>query len=98
MGARYRHGPCADRRVRRQAVRNGRLGARQEQRDQSRHARFYDMEPERAGNWTSKAFNPEDKQTYQGVLTLTSPTTMTTSGCMIGKLLCRSMYWRRAGG
>lgn len=59
---------------------------------------FYDMEPERAGNWTGKAFNPEDKQTYQGVLTLTSPTTMKTSGCMIGKLLCRSMYWRRAGG
>ena len=59
---------------------------------------LYDLEFERPGNWSGKAFNPEDKQTYTGVLTLTGPKTMTISGCLVGKLLCRTMYWNRVGG
>lgn len=56
---------------------------------------FYDMEPERANNWTGTAFNPEDKQTYTGTLTL-SGNTITATGCVIGRLFCRSVRWNRA--
>lgn len=55
---------------------------------------FYDMAPAGANAWAGKAFNPEDGKTYSGKLTL-SGSTMTTSGCVLGGLICRSVSWRK---
>ncbi len=55
---------------------------------------FYDMAPAGANAWAGKAFNPEDGKTYSGKLTL-SGSTMTTSGCVLGGLICRSVSWSK---
>ncbi len=55
---------------------------------------FYDMAPAGANAWAGKAFNPEDGKTYSGKLTL-SGSTMTTSGCVLGGLICRSVSWKK---
>lgn len=56
---------------------------------------FYDMKESGANAWTGKAFNPEDGKTYSGRMTL-SGNTITTSGCVLGGMICRSVSWRRA--
>jgi len=55
---------------------------------------FYDMTPAGANAWTGQAFNPEDGKTYSGKMTL-SGSTMTTSGCVLGGLICRSVSWSK---
>jgi uncharacterized protein (DUF2147 family) len=56
---------------------------------------FYDMKPSGAGKWSGSAFNPEDGKTYSGTMTL-SGDTLTTAGCVLGGLICRSVVWKRA--
>jgi uncharacterized protein (DUF2147 family) len=55
---------------------------------------FYDMKPSGDNAWSGKAFNPEDGKTYSGKLTLAG-STMTTSGCVLGGMICRSVAWRK---
>lgn len=56
---------------------------------------FYDMKPAGPGKWSGSAFNPEDGKTYSGTMTL-SGNALTTSGCVLGGLICRSVQWARA--
>lgn len=56
---------------------------------------FYDMKPTSAGKWSGSAFNPEDGKTYSGTMTL-SGDTLTTAGCVMGGLICRSVKWSRS--
>jgi uncharacterized protein (DUF2147 family) len=56
---------------------------------------FYDMKPSGEGKWTGSAFNPEDGKTYSGTMTLAGDK-LTTSGCVLGGLICRSVSWNRA--
>jgi uncharacterized protein (DUF2147 family) len=56
---------------------------------------FYDMKPSGDGKWSGSAFNPEDGKTYSGTMTL-SGDALTTSGCVMGGLICRSVKWVRA--
>jgi uncharacterized protein (DUF2147 family) len=56
---------------------------------------FYDMKPSGNGQWSGSAFNPEDGKTYSGTMTL-SGDALTTSGCVMGGLICRSVKWVRA--
>jgi uncharacterized protein (DUF2147 family) len=56
---------------------------------------FYDMKPSGEGKWAGSAFNPEDGKTYSGTMTL-SGDALTTSGCVMGGLICRSVKWTRA--
>lgn len=56
---------------------------------------FYDMKPSGDGKWAGSAFNPEDGKTYSGTMTL-SGDSLTTSGCVMGGLICRSVKWTRA--
>jgi uncharacterized protein (DUF2147 family) len=56
---------------------------------------FYDMKPNGSGAWAGKAFNPEDGKTYSGKMTL-SGNRLTTAGCTLGGLVCRSVNWSRA--
>ncbi len=55
---------------------------------------FYDMKPNGANKWSGSAFNPEDGKTYSGTMTL-SGDTLTTAGCILGGLICRSVTWAR---
>jgi len=56
---------------------------------------FYDMKPSGAGKWSGSAFNPEDGKTYSGTMTLAGDS-LTTAGCVMGGLICRSVKWSRA--
>ena len=56
---------------------------------------FYDMKPTGPGKWKGSAFNPEDGKTYSGTMTLAGDT-LTTAGCVMGGLICRSVQWSRA--
>lgn len=56
---------------------------------------FYDMKPSGAGKWSGSAFNPEDGKTYSGTMTLAGDT-LTTAGCVMGGLICRSVKWSRS--
>lgn len=56
---------------------------------------FYDMVPDGAGKWKGSAFNPEDGKTYSGTMSL-SGDRLTTAGCVLGGLICRSVVWLRA--
>jgi uncharacterized protein (DUF2147 family) len=55
---------------------------------------FYDMKESGANSWTGKAFNPEDGKVYSGKMTL-SGSSITTSGCVLGGMVCRSVSWKK---
>jgi uncharacterized protein (DUF2147 family) len=46
-------------------------------------------------SWSGKAFNPLEDKTYIGKMTL-SGTSLTTSGCIMGGMMCKDMSWRRS--
>ncbi|PPQ33335.1 hypothetical protein CCR94_02115 [Rhodoblastus sphagnicola] len=55
---------------------------------------FFGLKPS-DGGWAGSALNPEDGKTYDGKVTL-SGASMTTSGCVLGGLICKSVTWTRA--
>jgi uncharacterized protein (DUF2147 family) len=56
---------------------------------------FFDMKPNGENVWAGTAFNPEDGKQYAGKMTL-SGGSLTTSGCALGGLICKSVPWTRA--
>lgn len=56
---------------------------------------LFNMKPDGASAWRGNAFNPEDGRNYTGKMTL-SGARLTTSGCVLGGMVCKSMGWRRA--
>jgi uncharacterized protein (DUF2147 family) len=56
---------------------------------------FFGMKPTGANTWAGSAFNPEDGKTYSGKMTL-SGNTLSTAGCVLGGLICKSASWTRA--
>jgi len=55
---------------------------------------LFNMKSSGANSWSGNAFNPEDGRNYTGKMTL-SGARLTTSGCVMGGRVCRSMGWRR---
>ncbi len=55
---------------------------------------FFDMKPSGADAWTGRAFNPEDGNTYSGNMSV-SGDTLTTAGCVLAGLICKSAVWSR---
>ena len=55
---------------------------------------FYDMVKSGDNTWSGKAFNPENGKTYTGKITV-SGSSMTTSGCVLGGLICQSVNWKK---
>jgi uncharacterized protein (DUF2147 family) len=49
---------------------------------------------ESGGSWSGSAFNPEDGKSYSGKATV-SGNSMTTKGCALGGLICKSVSWNR---
>lgn len=56
---------------------------------------FYDMKPAGANAWAGTAFNPEDGKTYTGKMSLAG-STLTTQGCAMGGMICKSTSWTRS--
>lgn len=56
---------------------------------------FYEMKPDGENKWVGKAFNPEDGKTYNGKMSL-SGGSLTTAGCALGGLICKSVSWSKA--
>ncbi len=56
---------------------------------------FFDMKPNGADSWAGGAFNPEDGKRYSAKMTL-SGDHLTTAGCVLGGLICKSFGWTRA--
>ena len=56
---------------------------------------YFDMKPSGDDAWAGSAFNPEDGKTYSGKMTL-SGDTLSTAGCVLGGLICKSVDWTRA--
>jgi uncharacterized protein (DUF2147 family) len=52
------------------------------------------VKPKSPGVYEGTAFDPQRNLRFSSRITL-SGNTMTTSGCMLGGLLCRSTSWRR---
>ena len=57
---------------------------------------FFGMGQSGPNKWTGSAFNPEDGKTYDGSMTL-SGNKLTTQGCALGGLICKTVYWSRKG-
>jgi len=55
---------------------------------------FFDMRPAGAASWTGKAANPGDGSIYAGKMSIEG-STLSTSGCIVGGLICKSANWRR---
>ncbi len=54
---------------------------------------FFDMKPDGANSWTGKAQSP-DGETYSGKISMAGES-LTTEGCIVGGLICKSVQWRR---
>ena len=55
---------------------------------------FRGMKETGDGAWTGTAFNPEDGRTYSGKASVTGAS-LTTQGCAMGGLICKSVTWSR---
>jgi uncharacterized protein (DUF2147 family) len=55
---------------------------------------FFDMRATGANSWTGKAASPDSGSIYSGKMSIEG-STLSTSGCMIGGLICKSANWRR---
>ena len=55
---------------------------------------FFDMQPTGANSWTGKAANPGSGSIYSGKMSIEG-STLNTSGCFVGGLICKSANWRR---
>jgi uncharacterized protein (DUF2147 family) len=46
--------------------------------------------------WEGSLYNPEDGNTYKGILTLQGLLNLKLQGCVLGGLICKSEIWKRA--
>ena len=56
---------------------------------------FFGMKPTGANSWSGSVVNPDDGKTYPGTMSL-SGGTLTTAGCALGGMVCRSSTWTRS--
>ena len=55
---------------------------------------FYDMRPAGNNSWTGKALGPDTGSVYFGKLSVQG-SNLSSSGCIAGGMICRSMNWTR---
>jgi uncharacterized protein (DUF2147 family) len=56
---------------------------------------FFDIKPTGPNTWNASYANPDDGKTYAAKISL-SGGTLTTEGCALGGMICRSSTWTRA--
>ena len=55
---------------------------------------FFDMRTAGANSWIGKAASPDNGSIYSGKMSIEG-STLSTSGCIVGGLICKSANWRR---
>ncbi|HEX9470721.1 MAG TPA: DUF2147 domain-containing protein [Bradyrhizobium sp.] len=55
---------------------------------------FFDVRPSGANAWTGKAASSDTGSTYSGKMSVEG-STLITSGCIAGGLICKSANWKR---
>ena len=55
---------------------------------------FFEVRPSGANSWTGKAASSDTGSTYSGKMSVEG-STLTTSGCIVGGLICKSANWKR---
>jgi uncharacterized protein (DUF2147 family) len=55
---------------------------------------FFDMRPAGANSWIGKAASPDNGSVYSGKMSIEG-STLSTSGCIVGGLICKSANWTR---
>ncbi|WP_010127815.1 DUF2147 domain-containing protein [Sphingomonas sp. KC8] len=56
---------------------------------------FRSFTRDRHGNWRGKVFVPDINKTFSGTITVIDANTITGSGCLIGRVGCKSQTWTR---
>jgi uncharacterized protein (DUF2147 family) len=54
---------------------------------------FKDFTPEGPDKWKGSVFVPDINKTFSGHVVRTSPTTLKGTGCLMGKMGCKSQEW-----
>ena len=54
---------------------------------------FKDFTPDGPDRWRGSVFVPDINKTFSGHVVRTSPTTLKGTGCLIGKMGCKSQEW-----
>jgi uncharacterized protein (DUF2147 family) len=58
---------------------------------------FRDFRQDSAGNWYGKVFVPDLNKTLSGTIVLVDRNTLKGSGCLVGRILCKSKILVRIG-
>lgn len=56
---------------------------------------FRNFTRDKNGNWRGKVFVPDINKTFSGTITVIDANTLTGSGCLIGRVGCKSQTWTR---
>jgi uncharacterized protein (DUF2147 family) len=56
---------------------------------------FFDIKPTGPNTWSANYASPDDGKTYAAKISL-SGGTLTTEGCALGGMICRSSTWTRS--
>lgn len=56
---------------------------------------FQDFTLEKPGVWRGKVFVPDIGKTFSGTIRVVDNDTMVGSGCLVGRIGCRSQQWTR---
>lgn len=56
---------------------------------------FFGMQSNGGNHWSGRAHNPEDGRDYEGTMTM-SGNHLTTQGCAMGGMICKTTYWVRS--
>ncbi|ODU23003.1 MAG: hypothetical protein ABS87_00040 [Sphingomonas sp. SCN 67-18] len=56
---------------------------------------FRDFRKDKAGNWRGKVFVPDINKTFSGSIKVVNVNTLTGSGCLVGRVGCKSQTWTR---
>jgi len=58
-------------------------------------ALFRNFRQNKKGNWGGKVFVPDINKTFTGVITVIDENTLKGSGCLVGRVGCKSQIWTR---
>ena len=56
---------------------------------------FRQLHRAEGGSWAGRVFVPDLRRTVSGTLRVRGPNTVVASGCLLGRMLCRSQTWTR---
>ena len=58
---------------------------------------FRDFSRDKNGEWRGKVFVPDIHKTFHSTIKIIDENTLTGTGCLIGRMGCRSQTWKRIG-